>query len=63
MHFKGQKCSGKKHDKIRLTGLAAGNEFGERLLRLVVGKSQNPDQTVTLSVSIPVEKLDVFRTT
>ena len=62
MHFKGQKCSGKKHDKIRLTGLAAGNEFGERLLKLVIGKSQNPDQTVTLSISIPIEKLDVFRT-
>ena len=62
MHFKGQKCSGKKHNKIRLTGLAAGNEFGERLLKLVIGKSQNPDQTVTLSISIPIEKLDVFRT-
>ena len=42
MHFKGQKCSGGKHSKVRLTGLAAGNAFRERLPIFVTGKSQKP---------------------
>ena len=33
LHLKGEKCSGGKHSKIRLIGLAAGNAYGERLLR------------------------------
>ena len=41
MHFKGQKCSGGKHSKVRLTGLAADNAFLERLPLLAIGKSQN----------------------
>ena len=40
MHYKGQKCFGGKHSKVRLTGLAAGTAFGERLLIFVIGKSQ-----------------------
>ena len=31
-----------KHSKIRLTGLAAGNAYGERLPMFVIGKSVNP---------------------
>ena len=42
MHFKGQKCSGRKHSKLCLTGLAAGNAFGEILPIFVIGKSQKP---------------------
>ena len=31
LHLKGEKCSGGKNSKVRLTGLAAGNAYGERL--------------------------------
>ena len=41
-HLKGEKCSGGKHSKTRLTGLAAGNPFGERLLMFVIWKSKMP---------------------
>ena len=66
MHFKSQKCSSEKHSKMHLTGLAAGNAFAERFPMFVIGKSQHPKafqrgQTFTLSISIPVEKLDLFR--
>ncbi|XP_057290295.1 tigger transposable element-derived protein 4-like [Hydractinia symbiolongicarpus] len=40
--MKGDKCSGGKHSKVRLTGLAAGNALGERLPMFVIGKSANP---------------------
>ena len=39
MHLKGEKCSGGKHSKIRLTGLAAGNPYGESLPMFVIGKA------------------------
>ena len=29
-HFKGQKCSGGKNSKVRLTGMAAGIVIGEK---------------------------------
>ena len=41
-HFKKDKCSGGKHSKVCLTGMAAGNAKGERLPMLVIGKSKNP---------------------
>ena len=41
-YLKGQKCSGGKHSKMRLTGLAAGNAYGERLQMFVIGKSVKP---------------------
>ena len=40
--MKGEKCSGGKHSKVRLTGLAAGNALGERLPMFVIGKSAKP---------------------
>ena len=40
LHLKGEKCSGRKHSKIRLTGLAAGNAYGERLPMFVIGKAK-----------------------
>ena len=39
LHLKGEKCSGGKHSKIRLAGLAAGNAYGERLPMFVIGKA------------------------
>ena len=41
-HFKKDKCSGGKHSKVRLTGIAAGNAKGEKLPMFVIGKSKNP---------------------
>ena len=40
--LKGEKCSGEKHSKARLTGLAAGNAYGERLQMFVIGKPVKP---------------------
>lgn len=42
LHLKGKKCSGGKLSKVRLTGLAAGNAYGERLPMFVIGKSVKP---------------------
>ena len=39
LHLKGEKRSGGKHSKIRLTELAAGNAYGERLPMFVIGKT------------------------
>ena len=41
-HFKKDKCSGGKHSKVRLTGMAAGNAKGKRLPLFIIGKSKNP---------------------
>ena len=42
MHLKGEKCSGVKNSKIRLTGLATGNMCGEKIPTFVMGKSKKP---------------------
>ena len=42
LHSKGEKCSEGKHSKIRLTGLAAVNAYGERLPMFVIGKTNQP---------------------
>ena len=42
LQLKGGKCSGGKHSKVRLTGLAAGNAYGERLQIFAIGKSVKP---------------------
>ena len=42
LHLKWEECSGGKHSKIRLTGLAAGNAYGERLPMFVIGKANKP---------------------
>ena len=41
-HFKGQKCSGGKNSKVRLTGMAAGNAIWEKLPMFIIGKSKTP---------------------
>ena len=40
--LKSGKCSGGKHGKVRITGLAAANATGEKLPMFVVGKARNP---------------------
>ena len=40
--IKGEKCSGRKHSKVRLTGLVAGNVYGESLQMFDIGKSVKP---------------------
>ena len=42
MHLKGEKCSGGKNSKTRLTGLAAANMCGEKIPMFVIGKSNKP---------------------
>ena len=41
-HLKSGKCSGGKHSKVRLTGLAAANAVGEKLPMFVISKSKTP---------------------
>ena len=41
-HLKSNRCSGGKLSKIRITGLAVANPFGDKLQIFVVGKSKNP---------------------
>lgn len=42
LHFKGDRCSGGKHSKVRLTGMAASNALGEKIPMFVIGKSAKP---------------------
>ena len=42
LHLKDDKCTSVKHSKIRVTGLAAGNMNGDKLLMFVIGKSKKP---------------------
>ena len=42
MHLKGEKCSGGKDSKIRWTGIAAANIYGEKTSMFVIGKSSKP---------------------
>ena len=42
MHLKGEKCSGGKNSKIRLTGLAAANMCGKKIPMFILGKSDKP---------------------
>ena len=37
-HFQGKRCSGGKHSRVRLTGMAVSNTLGE----FVIGKSASP---------------------
>ena len=42
LHFRGKRCSGGKHKKVRLTGMAASNALGEKIPMFVIGKSASP---------------------
>ena len=41
-HLKGEKCSGRKKSKVRLTEMAAASATGEKLSMYVIWKSKNP---------------------
>ena len=41
LYFRGKRCSGGKHSKVRLIGMAASNALGEKIL-FVIGKSSSP---------------------
>ena len=41
-HLKTEKCLGSKPSKIRITGLAVANAFGNKLPMFVIGKAKNP---------------------
>lgn len=42
LELKGEKCTGGKHSKVRLTGMSAASAAGEKLPLLVIGKAKNP---------------------
>ena len=52
--LKTEKCSGGKHNKIRVTGLAAANAIGNKRPTFVIGKSKNPRCYKTLR-NFPVD--------
>ena len=61
--FKGQKCSGGKNSKVRLTAMAPGNVIGEKLPMFVIGKSKTPRcfkhiKKFTLLIQITKEEWD-----
>ena len=41
-HLSGEKCSGRKNIKTRLTAMAAAGAIGKKLPMFVVGKSKTP---------------------
>ena len=42
LHCRGKHCSGKKHSKVQLTGMAASNTLGEKISMFVIGKTASP---------------------
>ena len=42
LYFRGKRCSGGKHSKVRLTGMATSNALSEKILMFVIGKSSSP---------------------
>ena len=42
LHFRSKRSSGGKHFKVRLTGMAASNALGEKILMFVIRKSASP---------------------
>ena len=42
LHFRGKRCSGGKHSRVRLIGMAASNDLGEKIPIFVIGKSAIP---------------------
>ena len=42
LYFRGKRCSGGKHKKAGLTGMAASNVLDEKIPMFVIGKSANP---------------------
>ena len=42
LHLKGERCSGGKYSKVRLTGMTTASATGEKLPMFVIGKSVKP---------------------
>ena len=42
LHIRGKRCSGGKHSKVQLTGMAASNALGEKIPIFSIGKSASP---------------------
>ena len=42
MQFKNEKCVGGKNSEQKLTGLAAGNSFDQKLPMFIIGKANAP---------------------
>ena len=42
LDFRCKRCSGGKHSKVRLIGIAVSNALGEKILMFVIGKSASP---------------------
>ena len=42
MHCRGKRCSGGKHSKVQLTGMAASNALDKKIPMFVIGKSASP---------------------
>ena len=60
-HLSGEKCSGGKNSKVRLTGMAAASATGEKLEMFVVGKSKKPrcfKNVISLPIQSAEKKLD-----
>ena len=59
--LKPEKCSGGKHRKIRITGLAAANAVGNRLPMFVIGKAKNPSYFKNIfSIILLFQKLFLY---
>lgn len=42
LYYKGERCSGGKHSKVKLPRMAAGKAMGEKLAMFVIGKFTKP---------------------
>ena len=42
LHFRGKRCSGGKHSKVQLTGMAVSNALGKKIPMFLIRKSPSP---------------------
>ena len=66
LHFKGKRCAGGKHSKVRFTGLAAGNAVGEKLPMFVISKISETllfrwREKFAMSLSLSTKELDGWK--
>ena len=54
LHFRGKHCSGGKHSKVRLTGMAASNALGEKIRCLQLENLPIQDTSRTSVTSLVV---------
>ena len=51
LHFRSKRCSGGKHSKMRLTGMAASNPFCEKIPMFVIGPVRDASSMFVTSIS------------